>query len=635
MALVNFSNLDFDQIKSQIKSYLRTNSDFTDFDFDGSNFSILLDTLAYNTYISSYNANMLANEVFIDAATLRENVVSLARNVGYIPRSPISAKAKVSFFVSTANLGTNPITLTLRKGIVCTSSSNFGTQSFTFSIPEDITVPVSGGIATFSGIDVFEGIYLTESFTYDSLNKDQRFILNNNAIDTTLLRIDVRESKTSSISRKYKYVNNITEVDASQDVFFLNEIQDQKYEIFFGDGVFGRKLQDGNYIIASYITTAAQDANGVSDFTFVGRLFDNNGNSVKVSSPIVTVDEASGGGTAIETISSIKKFAPRVYASQNRAVTATDYETILPQIFPETESVSVFGGEELLPPQFGKVYITVKPKNGTYLPNNIKDNLKIALKKYAVAGIIPEFIDLKYLYIEYESAVYYNANSGDAASLKQTIANNIEKYSKSTDLNKYGSRFKYSKFLKLIDDSGSSITSNITNVQMRRDLRVLMNQFAEYEVCFGNEFHIKNTAGYNIKTSGVGVSGITGTVYFTDVPNKDFLTGNMVMIRLDAKQQPVVVRKNVGTIDYKKGEILINAVNIVSTSKKVSGDEIIEFSALPKSNDIIGKQDLYLQLSSGSSAVTMVSDSIASGAELSGSGYIVSSSYLNGDYVRL
>ena len=635
MALVNFSNLDFDQIKSQIKSYLRTNSDFTDFDFDGSNFSILLDTLAYNTYISSYNANMLANEVFIDAATLRENVVSLARNVGYIPRSPISAKAKISFFVSTAKLGTNPITLTLRKGIVCTSSSNFGTQSFTFSIPEDITVPVSGGIATFSGLEVYEGIYLTESFTYDSLNKDQRFILNNNAIDTTLLRIDVRESKTSSISRKYKYVNNITEVDATQDVFFLNEIQDQKYEIFFGDGVFGRKLQDGNYIICSYITTAAQNANGVSDFTFVGRLFDNNGNSVKVSSPIVTADEASGGGTAIETISSIKKFAPRVYASQNRAVTATDYETILPQIFPETESVSVFGGEELIPPQFGKVYITVKPKNGTYLPNNIKDNLKIALKKYAVAGIIPEFIDLKYLYIEYESAVYYNANTGDAASLKNTIASNIEKYGKSTDLNKYGSRFKYSKFLKLIDDSGSSITSNITNVQMRRDLRVLMNQFAEYEVCFGNEFHIKNTAGYNIKSSGVGISGLTGTIYFTDVPNNDFLTGSMVMIRLDAKQQPVVVRKNVGTIDYIKGEILINAVNIISTSKKVSGDEIIEFSALPKSNDILGKQDLYLQLSSESSALTMVSDSISSGAELSGSGYIVSSSYLNGDYVRL
>ena len=203
------------------------------------------------------------------------------------------------------------------------------------------------------------------------------------------------------------------------------------------------------------------------------------------------------------------------------------------------------------------------------------------------------------------------------------------------DRNKYGSRFKYSKFLKLIDDSGSAITSNITNVQIRRDLRVLMNQFAEYEVCFGNEFHIKNTSGYNIKTSGVGISGVTGTVYFTDVPDAGFLTGTMVMIRLDAKQQPVVVRKNVGTIDYVKGEVLINAVNIISTAKKASGDEIIEFSAIPKSNDIIGKQDLYLQLSSESSSLTMVSDSIASGAELSGSGYIVSSSYVNGDYVRL
>ena len=631
MALVNFSNLDFDQIKSQIKSYLRTNSDFTDFDFDGSNFSILLDTLAYNTYISSYNANMLANEVFIDAATLRENVVSLARNVGYIPRSPISAKAKISFFVSTATLGTNPITLTLRKGIVCTSSSNFGTQSFTFSIPEDITIPVSGGIATFSGIDVYEGIYLTESFTYDSLNKDQRFILNNNAIDTTLLRIDVRESKTSSISRKYKYVNNITEVDATQDVFFLNEIQDQKYELFFGDGVFGRKLQDGNYIIASYITTAAQDANGVSDFTFVGRLFDNNGNSVKVSSPIITVDEASGGGTAIETISSIKKFAPRVYASQNRAVTATDYETILPQIFPETESVSVFGGEELTPPQFGKVYITVKPKNGTYLPNNIKDNLKIALKKYAVAGIIPEFIDLKYLYIEYESAVYYNANTGDAATLKKTIASNIEKYSKSTDLNKYGSRFKYSKVLNVIDNIDKSITSNITRVKIRRNLNALVNQFAQYELCFGNKFNVK-PEGLNIKSTGFRIQGTADTVFITDTPNDDKLTGVISIVKKDETTDTnIVVVKSAGTVDYVKGEVNLTTINIVSTDKP---NNIVEVQAFPDSNDVIGLQDLYLEFNIPNSTINMVKDTITSGEQISGVGYKVTSSYANGELTR-
>ena len=635
MALVNFSNLDFDQIKTQVKSYLRTNSDFTDFDFDGSNFSILLDTLAYNTYISAYNANMLSNEVFIDGATLRENVVSLARNVGYIPRSNISAKAKISFFLSTSNLTTNPTAITLKKGIVATSASNFGKQSYTFSIPEDITVPVSGGIASFDEISIYEGIYLTETFTYDALNKDQRFILNNTNIDSSLLRIDVRESKESSISRKYKYVNNITELKSTDDVFFLNEIDDQRYEIFFGDGIFGRKLQDKNYIIASYITTVASEANGVSEFIFVGRLHDNNGNVVKLPSPIVTADEASGGGTSIETIASIKKFAPRVYASQNRAVTATDYETILPQIFPETESVSVFGGEELSPPKFGKVYITVKPRNGTYLPNNIKDNLKTALKKYAVAGIVPEFVDLKFLHIEYNTSVYYNTNLGTAEQLKSVITTNIEKYSDSTDLNKYGSRFKYSKFLKLIDDSDRAITSNITKMNMRRDLKVLINEFAEYEICFGNEFHIKDATGYNFKTSGVSVSGITGTVYFSDIPNKDMMTGKIVIFKLDATQTPVVVRQNAGKIDYKKGEITINALNITATTKKASGDQIIEVSAIPKSNDIIGKQDLYLQLSTSSSHINMVSDTISSGAELSGSGYIVSSSYTDEEYVRL
>jgi len=635
MALVNFSNLDFDQIKTQVKSYLRTNSDFTDFDFDGSNFSILLDTLAYNTYISAYNANMLSNEVFIDGATLRENVVSLARNVGYMPRSNVSARAKISFFISTANLTKNPTTITLKKGIVATSSSNFGKQSYTFSIPEDIIVPVSGGIATFDAISVYEGIYLTETFTYNSLNKDQRFILNNTNIDTSLLRIEVRETKESSITRKYKYVNNISEVDSKDDIFFLNEIEDQRYEIFFGDGLFGRKLQDKNYIIASYIVTAADNANGISDFTFVGRLHDNDGNTVKVSSPIVTADEASGGGTSIETVASIKKFAPRVYASQNRAVTATDYETILPQIFPETESVAVFGGEELTPPKFGKVYITVKPRNGTYLPNNIKDNLKIALKKYAVAGILPEFIDLKYLYVEYKSSVYYNANLGSAQQLKTTITNNINRYSASTDLNKYGSRFKYSKFLKMIDDSDRAITSNITMVNMRRDLKVLVNEVAEYEICFGNEFHVKNPTGYNFKSSGVSVSGITGTVYFSDIPDADLLTGTVIIFKLDAAQTPIVVRQNAGKIDYKKGEIMINALNITATTKKASGDQIIEVSAIPKSNDVIGKQDLYLQLSSSSSTITMVSDTISSGAELSGSGYIVSSSYTDEEYVRL
>lgn len=636
MALVNFSNLDFDQIKSSIKSYLRSNSNFTDYDFEGSNLSILIDILAYNTYISSYNSNMLVNEAFLDGATLRENVVSLARNVGYLPRSITAAKATVSFFVDVSDFTTNPIAITLKKGVVCTTNTNFGSESFTFSIPSDITVPVNrNGIAFFDKIEIYEGSYFVDYFTVDSFNKDQRFIINNANVDASLLRINVRDTPTSSVSRNFKFVDNITNIGKSDNIFFLNEINDQRYEILFGDGSFGTKLNNDNYIIASYIVTNGELGNGISDFTFVGRLFDNNGSPVKILSPIVSTIRPSSGGSPIESVSSIKKLAPRVYASQNRAVTAADYEALLPQIYPETESVAVFGGEELDPPKYGKVFITVKPRNGSYIPNNIKDNLKFKLRKYAVAGIVPEFIDLKYLYIEYDSKVYYNTNlASDPDQLKDLITSNIVRYSKSSELNNYGSRFKYSKFLKLIDDSSDAITSNITRISIRRDLKIAIGAFGEYEICFGNEFHIKNINGYNIKTSGFVVDGITGTVYFGDKPNSDGKTGNIFLFKFDASSQPIVVRKSVGAIDYERGEIKVNSLKIIDTSKKAFGDNIIQFSVSPKSNDVIGKQDLYLQLDVQSSTVDMISDVISSGIDVSGSQYIVSSSYLNGDLVR-
>ncbi len=634
MALVNFSNLDFDQIKASIKSYLRSNSNFTDYDFEGSNLAILIDTLAYNTYISSYNANMLSNEVFLDGATLRENVVSLARNVGYLPKSITASRARISFFIDVSELTSNPVSLTLKQGIVCTTSINFGDQSFVFSIPSDITVPVSNGFAIFENIDIYEGNFLVDYFTVDSFNKNQKFILDNPNIDTSLLRIVVRESQNSSISRAYKFVDNITDVKSTDNIFFLNEINDQRYEIIFGDGSFGSKLENGNYIVASYITTSGESGNGISDFSFAGRIIDNNGTTIKIIPPIISTIDPSSGGSQIESISSIKKFAPRVYASQNRAVTATDYESIIPLIYPETESVSVFGGEELDPPKYGKVFITVKPKNGSYIPNNIKDNLKLSLRKYAVAGIVPEFIDLKYLYIEYDSKVYYNINlTSGPEDVRNSVIKNITRYSKSNELNKYGSRFKYSKFLKLIDDSSNAITSNITRVSMRRDLKIELGRFGEYEICFGNQFYIKN-ASNNLKTSGFTVSGITGTVYFGDTVNSDGKTGNVFLFKLDSQSKPVIIRKSVGSIDYERGEVRINSINIISTSKKSFGDNIIEFSILSKSNDIIGKQDLYIQLDINKSRVDMISDVISSGIDISGSQYIVSSSYFNGDLVR-
>jgi hypothetical protein len=316
-------------------------------------------------------------------------------------------------------------------------------------------------------------------------------------------------------------------------------------------------------------------------------------------------------------------------------VTASDYETLIPKIYPETESVSAFGGEELDPPQYGKVFITIKPFFGSFLSNTIKDNIKAELRKYAVAGIVPEILDLKYIYLELNSNVYYDTNSSlSADSIRSKVIGNIEKYADSEELNKYGARFKYSKYQKLIDDSDASITSNITRVEMRRDLKISQNQFAEYEICFRNQFHIKNALGYNIKSSGFKVSGISNTVYISDTPNSNNLTGSLFLFYLDSDTNPVVVKGSVGTVDYVNGEILLNPIKIISAEKTDEGTPVIEISVAPESNDVLGIQDLYLQIDTNKLEVNTIPDNIQSGSDTSGSNYIISSSYLNGNLVR-
>ena len=638
MALVNFTNLDFDQIKTSIKDYLRSNSNFTDYDFEGSNLSILIDTLAYNTYISSYNANMVSNEVFIDSATLRENVVSLARNIGYVPRSRKSAQANISFFVDTTDFTTNPLTLTLQKGLVCTSSSLFGAESYTFTILDDITVPVVNGIASFDAINIYEGTYINTNFTVDSNNPNQIFILDNPNIDTTTIRLNVKDTITSTNSRKFVLSNSIFNVSSTSKVFFIQEIEDQRYEIIFGDGVIGEKLENLNYIEVYYLVSNGESGNRINSFTFNGRIVDNNGSIVTNGISLITTNSSSDGGQEIESVNSIKKYAPRIYSSQYRAVTSADYEAIIPTIYPEAESVSVFGGEELDPPQYGRVFAAIKPYFGQFLPNTIKDNLKRELRKYAVAGIIPEIIDLKYLYIEVESSVYYNTNLAfGSESIKSIVSDNITRYAGSTELNKYGARFKYSKFQKIIDDSHTSITSNITKVQIRRDLNVLLNQPAEYEICYGNSFHVKNVNGYNIKSSGFNIDGFENLVYISDKPNEvgNYATGTIFFFELTASNEPNIVSANAGTVDYETGEIKLNPVNIISTVKGIFDNNYIEISVIPKSNDVIVLQDLYLQLDINNSTLNMLSDDISSGADPSGSSYITTSSYSNGQFVRL
>ena len=643
MSLINFTNLDFDQIKQSLKDYIQSSSDFTDYDFEGSNLSTILDVLAYNTYITSYNANMISNEVFIDSATLRENVVSLARNIGYVPRSKKSSRASISFFVDISSVSPTPANLTLKAGPVATTGGRFNGQSFVFGIPEDKTVSVIDGVANFDDIEVYEGSYLSQSYIYSTRNKFQKFILPNVGIDLDSLVVSVRPSADSSVSTKFSRQDELfdsttkTVINGNSNIYFIQEVESEQYEVIFGDGVFGKALEDGNVVEMTYIVTSGSDGNGVNSFTFSGsvsyvrnsvEIFVTNGISL-ISTPL-----PSSGGEAIESVDSVRKFAPQIYATQNRALSASDYEVLIPnKIYPETESISVFGGEELVPPQFGKVFISIKPRNGDFVPNIIKQNIKRDLKRYSVAGIVPEILDLKYLFVETNSKVYYNTNLAPSASFVSTkVQRDLTAYAESSELNQYGARFKYSRFLKVIDSSHESVTSNITTVEMRRDLRLATSEVAEYAIDFGNEFHIKSMSGFNIRSSAFRVININTDVYLYDVPDSTGEKGQISLFSLDeGSSSPIIQRRNIGVINYKTGRITLDPINIVSGKTKDNVD-ILEISAAPESNDIIGLQDLYLQLDK--SVVEMVVDQISSGQDPSGSTYTVTTSYKNGSIIR-
>jgi len=633
MPLVNFTNLDFDQIKTSIKDYLKANSNFTDYDFEGSNLSTVIDVLAYNTYITSYNTNMVTNEVFIDSATLRSNVVSLARNIGYFPRSRKASKANISFSVDVSN--TSASSITLKSGICVTSSIKFSTENYTFVIPTDVTATVnSDGIAIFSDIDIYEGTWITQSFTVSSRLPNQKYVLSNPGIDTDLITVSVKDSQTSTVKQKYNLENSLFDVDSKSKVYFIKEVDGERYELLFGDGVFGNKLEEPNFIDVSYPVCAGPEADNVSRFRFSGRLVDNNDNTINSNISLITTNTPSFGGKDIEPTESVKKYATQIYASQNRAVTASDYEAIVPKLYSETESVSAFGGEVLTPPAYGKVFISIKPKNGVYVSEDTKENLKNNLKKYSVVGIVPEIIDLKYLYLELNVKAYYNTDlATSAAVVRSEITRNIETYSESKGLNRFGARFKYSKLQKIVDDSQSSVASNITTVVMRRDLEPVLNSFTEYEICYGNRFHVKSELGYNIKSSGFRVSGISEVVYLGDNPNSDLRTGTIFLFKLNSPTEPIILKNSIGTIDYIKGEIKLNPINIIATVVNRS-IPLIEISTSPYSNDVLGYQDLYLQLDTSNTIVSTISDNISSGNDVSGTNYIVSSSYTNGSLIR-
>ena len=625
MSFTQFTNLDFNTLRDQIKNYLRSNSNFTDFDFEGSNFSILIDTLAYNSYINAYNTNMAVNESFIDSATLRENVVALARNIGYVPRSKKSASAIISFNVDVSSI--NATQVKLKSGLVALGSVQGG--NYTFSIPDDITVtPNSQGIASFNDISIYEGNYLTKTFVVDSSQTNERYILPNANIDTSSIRVQVSDSNGILT---YNAFTNIFNVNSESRLFLVQEINDEKYQILFGDGIIGKKPDDGATISVSYIVTNGSEGNDAANFTFSGNLVSNSGASIVSNISLLTTTQASKNGDDIESMDSVKYLAPRVYASQYRAVTPNDYKSLIPFLYPNVDSVSAYGGEELDPPQFGKVFITVKPKNGEFLSEITKDIIKNDLKKYTVAGIKQEFLDLMYLYVEFDTTVSYDSGFiSDSSNLSSRILSSIDSYSKSADINSFGGRLKYSKLLSQIDKVDTGITSNITTLVIRRNMIPSYNTLATYEVCYGNKFHA-DLEGFNIRSSSFKIEGVDGDVYMTDFPNENQITGVVKFFVFDGG----VIRyinNNAGTVDYIKGEVDLFPVNITSTSLS----NRIEIEATPESNDIVAKENLYIVLdTTGNSKLSLIEDVLVSGSNVSGTNYTPPSSFIsNKKYIR-
>ena len=625
MALQQFTNLNFEDIKSSIKDYLRENSDFSDMDFEGSNLSIIVNLLAYNSYTTAYNSNMIVNETFIDSATLRENVVSLARNIGYVPRSKTAAKMLVDY--SMTGITTTSTTVVLQPGVIANGSVS--NVNYIFSIPEKVTGTASEGEAV-GTVEIYQGQYLKSSFIINDSQPNQRFIIPNNGVDTSTIRVKVKENNASTTATEYKLVDNIVGVTSTSNIYLIQETTDEKYEVLFGDGIFGAKLDNGNVIDISYIKTEGKNGNGVSRVSFAGVIENEDGATETNVDTTVSPQYPSENGDDIEDLRSVRYYAPRLYSSQHRAVTASDYEAIVPSVHSNIESISAFGGEELTPPKYGRVYIAAKPKNGSFLSEFTKKQILTSLKSYSVAGIVPELIDLKFLYVELDSYVYYNTNFvGDPDNLKTNIVSSLSNFASGTELNKFGGRFKYSKVLSLIDGVSDSITSNITTIRIRRNLVAQLNVFSQYEICFDNTFH-RNESSYNIKSTGFNISGVSGTVYFSDqYVSGD--TGTLFLFQIDSDSSIKILSSSFGSVDYAKGEVIIDTVNITST---VQSDNIVEIQAIPQSNDVLARKELYLQFDVSNSNFYMREDSISTGANTSGTRYNPQSSYSNGSKVR-
>jgi hypothetical protein len=598
MPYAQLNNLDFQQIKQTLKDYLKANSangDLLDYDYEGSVINNLLDLLAYNTYYTAFNTNMVANEIFLESATLRDNVVSLAKQLGYRPRSITSPSTTIDFNV--AFEGTVPPSAILRAGSAFTTI--FDDSAYQYSVIDDVRTSVTNGVAEFRNVLIKEGTYVTTSFTVNESSTSQRFILRNQGIDTSTIRVRVYSGQNNTSYTLYQAADNILNLSATSLVYFISEIEDEQYELIFGDGVFGRKLENNEFVEITYLTTTGPASNGANSFVFNGILEDESGNIFTTEVSIVGVPENTSGGEEIESINKIKKNAPKVYSAQERAVTKEDYAALIRKIYPATSDVYVYGGEDEMPPEYGTVKIVVKPRNAESMTPSTKRQILENLKKYSVASVRPFIVDPSILYIELTSNIFYNSSSTTKTSevIRSLVIEVLENYLAVSETEKFNGKFRYSKVVGSIDNADASITSNLTEVRLRKDFYPIVNTPSYYEICFQNSLDVE------CDTSTVYSTGFVTREYPNDTVYLEDRGGVMVIYKLDSQtKQKVVLNPDVGYVDYKKGEIKLFNLTIIKGSYSTNK---IEIRVIPRENDILAKRECYLDVDISKSTFTV------------------------------
>ena len=614
---LDISQLDFDGIKDNLKTFLKQQDEFTDYDFEGSGMNILLDVLAYNTHYLGYNANMLANEMYLDSADQRSSVVSLAKQVGYTPRSAVSSQAKIDVLVNNGS----GASITMARGTKFTTTVD-GTN-YSFVNNADVSISPVDGVYKFSNLDIYEGTYLNYKYTANTSDTEQRFIIPNDNVDTTTLSVKVQNSTSDSTTNTYTLAQGITGLDSTSRVYFLQEVENGRFEVYFGDGVLGQAVADGNIVILDYITCNRDAPNDARSFTLSGTV----GGFSNVT--VTTVNNAAGGDSP-ETMKSIKYNAPRDYSTQDRAVTADDYKVLVKSLYANAQSVQVYGGEDAAVPDYGKVYISIRAKSGSNLTELTKTDLVKSLKSFAVASVTPVIIDPETTFITLETTFKYDSSltTKDVSTLQTDVLNAVIGYS-SDSLEDFTGMFRYSEVLKTIDDADSSILSNITKVKMYKFITPTLNSALKYTLSFNNAFFNPHS-GHNASAGGV-VSSTGFKINNDSSTNEHFLdddgAGNLRVYYLSGTTR-VYTSSTFGTVDYTNGKVILTSANITSISN-VDGatSTLVRIFAIPNSNDVVPVRNQTLEIDTTNSTVGGEVDAVESGSSAAGTTYTTTSSY--------